>query len=104
MAHKEREFLERAVRSIAERTSQASTVVDEAHTAGLDGSHPVTLEAKILRLEMLNVKADLERELGRLVLHCTACGMEVHWVQGVSMSDPGHGGHRFPAPHGDPAV
>jgi hypothetical protein len=36
--------------------------VDEAHAAGLDGSHPVTLQAKMLRLELLNVKADLERE------------------------------------------
>ena len=34
----------------------------------------------MLRLELLNVKADLERELGRLVLHCTACGRTVHWV------------------------
>ena len=38
----------------------------EAHNAGLDGSHPVTLQAKALRLELLNVKADLGRELGRL--------------------------------------
>jgi hypothetical protein len=30
--------------------------------------------------------------------------MDVHWVQGVSMADPGHWGHRRPAPHGDPAV
>jgi len=31
----------------------------------------------MLPLELLNVKADLERELGRLVLHCTACGLDV---------------------------
>ena len=72
-ARRERDILEGAVRSIAERASQANAVVDEAHNAGLDGSHPVTLQAKMLRLELLNVKADLERELGRLVLHCTAC-------------------------------
>jgi hypothetical protein len=36
------------------------------------------LQAKMLRLELLNVKADLERSLGDLVLHCTACGLEVH--------------------------
>jgi hypothetical protein len=53
--------------------------VDEAHNARLDGSHPVTLQAKMLRLELLNVKANLERELSRLVLHCTACGLDVHW-------------------------
>jgi hypothetical protein len=74
MARKERDILERAVHSIAERASQASAVVDEAYNAGLDGTHPVTLQAKMLRLELLNAKADLERELGRLVLHCTACG------------------------------
>jgi hypothetical protein len=32
-----------------------------------------------------------------------ACGMEVHGVQGISMADPGHWGHRFPAPHGEPS-
>ena len=26
--------------------------------------------------------------------------MEVHWVQGISMADAGHWGHRHPAPHG----
>jgi hypothetical protein len=36
------------------------------------------------------------------VLDCKPCGMEVHWVQGVSMADPGHWGHRHPAPHGEP--
>jgi hypothetical protein len=40
------------------------------------------------------VKADLERELGKWVLDCKACGMEVHWVQGTSMA------HREIAPHG----
>ena len=34
-------------------------MVDEAHNAGLDGSHPVTLQAKMHRLELLNVKAYL---------------------------------------------
>ena len=73
------------------------------HNAGLDGSHPVTLQAKLLRLELLNVKADLERELGRLVLPCTACGQRVHWVAGLGVS-PGHYAHREPAPHGEPTV
>jgi hypothetical protein len=58
MAQQERDILERAVLSIADRASQASAVVDEAYNAGLDGSHPVTLQAKMLRLERLNVKAD----------------------------------------------
>jgi hypothetical protein len=56
---------------VADQAKNANAIVDEAHDTGLDGSHPVTLQAKMLRLELLNVKADLERELGRLVLHCT---------------------------------
>jgi hypothetical protein len=95
--------LEKAVRSIAERASQASAVVDEAHNAGLDGSHPVTLQAKMLRLELLKVKAGLERELGRLVLHCSDCGRTVHWVAGLSIR-PGHWAHREPAPHHQPVI
>jgi hypothetical protein len=35
----------------------------------------------MLRLELLRVKADLERELGTWVLDCKACGMDVHWVR-----------------------
>lgn len=85
---------------MAERASQASAVVDEAHDAGLDGSHPVTIQAKMLRLELLNTKADLERERGRLVVHCTACGQRVHWVSGWA-SLRRIGSQR---PHGEPAL
>jgi hypothetical protein len=47
----------------------------------------------MLRLELLNVKADLERELARLVLHCTACGLDVHWVSGLApLQDTGLSG------------
>ena len=35
------------------------------------------LQAK-MRLELLNVKADLERELETLVLKCSSCGLDVH--------------------------
>jgi hypothetical protein len=49
------------------------------------------------------VKADLERELGRLVLDCSACGRTVHWVAGLAAS-PGHWAHREPAPHGEPVI
>jgi hypothetical protein len=56
MARTEREILERAVHAISEQAAAASAVVDEAFKAGLDGSHPVTLQAKMLRLELLNVK------------------------------------------------
>ena len=103
MARRERDILEAAVRRVAQQANNASGIVDEAHNAGLDGSHPVTLQAKMLCLELLNVKADLERELGRLVLHCTACGLDVHCVAGLS-AQPGHWAHREPAPHGDPVV
>jgi hypothetical protein len=53
---RERGILERAVRTVAEKARNASTIVNEAHNAGLDGSHPVTLQLKMLRLELLNVK------------------------------------------------
>jgi hypothetical protein len=88
---------------VADQAKNANAIVDEAHDTGLDGSHPVTLQAKMLRLELLNVKADLERELGRLVLHCTACGIDVHWVSGLGVS-PGHWAHREPAPHSAPSL
>ena len=70
----------------------------------LDPDRPVTNVAKRLRLELLWVKAELERELGKLVLNCTVCDMEVHWVSGVSMADRGHWGHPFQAANGEPVV
>jgi hypothetical protein len=91
------------VRTVAEQARNAGAIVDEAHDAGVDGSHPVTLQAKMLRVELLSVKADPEREVGRLVLHCTDCRSRVHWVAGLS-TQPGHWAHREPAPHGDPIV
>jgi hypothetical protein len=62
MARRERETLEHAVRTIAEQAAKADELVDEAKAAG-GGDHPVTVHAKMLRLELLKVKADLEREL-----------------------------------------
>jgi hypothetical protein len=101
MPERERHILERAVRIVAEQAAKADALVDEAIATGLDGSHPVTLQAKMLRLELLNVKAGLDRELGRLVLHCSDCGRTVHWVTGLGNA-PGHWAHREPAPHGEP--
>jgi hypothetical protein len=57
----------------------------------------------MLRLELLKVKADLERELEDFVLNCEKCGLDVHWVSGLGVS-PGHWALREPAPHGEPAV
>jgi hypothetical protein len=101
MARREREILEHAVRTIAEQGAKADELVDEAKATG--GGNPVTVHAKMLRLELLKVKADLERELEDFSLNCMKCGLDVHWVSGLGVS-PGHWAHREPAPHGQPAV
>ena len=75
--------------------AKADELVDEAKAAG-GGNHPVTVHAKMLRLELLRVKADLERELETWVLGCTKCGLDVHWVSGLRIA-PGHWAHRKPA-------
>jgi hypothetical protein len=85
---KEREILEHAVRTLADQAVKADELVDEATAAG-GGSHPVTIHAKMLRLELLKVKADLERELEDFSLNCSKCGLDVHWVSGLGVS-PGH--------------
>jgi hypothetical protein len=90
VARRERDVLERAVHAVAEQAANTNKVVDEAMDAGLASDHPVNISPKQARLELLRVKADLERELSKLVLNCTACGMEVHSVSGVNMADPGH--------------
>jgi hypothetical protein len=59
---REREILEHAVHTIGEQAAKADEIVDEAKAAG-GSDHPVTVHAKMLRLELLKVKADLEREL-----------------------------------------
>jgi hypothetical protein len=102
MARRERDILEHAVRVVSEQAVKADDLVDEAKTAG-GGNHPVTVHAKMLRLELLKVKADLERELEDFSLNCSSCGLAVHWVSGLGVS-PGHWAHREPAPHGEPAV
>lgn len=99
----ERNVLQRAVRVLSEQAAAAGAIVDEALDAGLDGSHAVTRHTKMLRLELLNAKADLERDLGLLVLDCTTCGRTVHWVPGLTVT-PGHWAHREPAPHGEPEI
>jgi hypothetical protein len=98
MARRERDILEGAVHAIVEQAAKTDALVDEVLDAGLDGCHPVTIQAKLLRLELLKVKGDIERELGTFCLDCSACGREVHWVEGHGVS-PGHWAHREPAPH-----
>jgi len=57
----------------------------------------------MMRQKLIQVKADLERDLGRLVLDCSACGRTVHWVARLAAS-LGHWAHREPAPYGEPRV
>jgi hypothetical protein len=73
VANRERDILEQTVHTIAEQAVKADELVDEAKAAG-GGDHPVTVHAKMLRLELLKVKADLERELEDFVLDCSRCG------------------------------
>jgi hypothetical protein len=46
----------------------------------------VTIHAKTLRLELLNVKADLRRKLETWWLNCTKCALDVHWVGGLGVT------------------
>jgi hypothetical protein len=103
MARRERDILEHAVRSVGEQAAKADDLVDEAIGVGHGRSDPLVTHAKMLRLELLKVKADLERELEDFSLNCSKCGLDVHWVSGLGVS-PGHWAHREPAPHGEPEV
>jgi hypothetical protein len=58
------------------------------HAGG--GDHPVTVHAKMHRLELLKVNADLECELETWSLNCTKCGLDVLW-SAVSASLRGTG-------------
>lgn len=49
------------------------------------------------------MKADLERELERLVLDSAVCGKTVHYVGGLDVR-AGHGAHAEPAPHATPKL
>jgi hypothetical protein len=103
MARRERDILEHAVHTVAEQAAKADDLVDEAIEVGHGRSDPLVTHAKMLRLELLKVKADLERELEDFSLNCSKCGLDVHWVSGLGAT-PGHWAHREPAPHGEPAV
>jgi hypothetical protein len=102
-SQREQHILERAVHSVTEQAAKADDLVDEAIEMGHGRSDPLVTHAKMLRLELLNLKADLERELETFSLNCWKCGLDVHWVAGLGVT-PGHWAHREPAPHGEPAV
>jgi hypothetical protein len=89
MARREREILEDAVHTVAEQAAKADDLVDEAIAVGHSRSDPLVVHAKMLRLELLKVEADLERELEDFVLNCSKCGLDVHWVSGLGIM-PGH--------------
>jgi hypothetical protein len=82
VARRERDVLEPAVHTVTEQAAKTNTIIDESMEAGLAADHPVTIAAKEVRLELLGVKAELERELSKLVLNCTEWGMAVHWIPG----------------------
>jgi hypothetical protein len=103
MVRRERDILEHAVHAVAEQATKADDLVAEAIDIGHGRSDPLVTHAKMLRLELLKVKADLERELEDFVPNCSACGLDVHWVSGLGTT-PGHWAHREPAPHGEPLV
>ena len=103
MARREREILEHAAHTVAEQAAKADDLVDEAIGVGHGRSDPLVTHAKMLRLELLKVKADLERELEDFSLNCSKCRLDVHWVSGLGIT-PGHWSHAEPAPHGEPAV
>jgi hypothetical protein len=100
---RQREVLERAIRRVTEQAAAADAIVDEAMEAGLDGSARIVVSTKMLRAELLSVKADLERELERLVLDCVVCLRTVHYVGGLGVQ-AGHWAHREPAPHATPKL
>lgn len=70
MRTRERDVLESAVQAVADQATKADELVAEALDLGIGGSDPFVVHAKMLRLELLNVKSDLERELGQFVLDC----------------------------------
>jgi hypothetical protein len=87
---------------LTDQARRADALVDDATEAG-GGSHPVTVQAKMLRQELLLVKADLERELGTWARDCGA--MRSDSSLGFSAwRCSGHWAHQEPAPHGSPLV
>jgi hypothetical protein len=99
---RERDILERAVAAVTEQAAKADALIDDLVVAGLPEDGPV-LQAKLIRLELLKVKGDLERELSRWVLDCRRCNRRVHWVAGIGIQ-PGHWAHAEPAPDHPPAL
>ncbi len=89
MVKRERETLEHAVHTVAEQAGKADDLVNDAIEVGHGRSDPLVTHAKMLRLELLKGKADLEHQLEDFSLNCSKCGLDVHWVSGLGIT-PGH--------------
>jgi hypothetical protein len=74
---RERNILERALHGVADQAAKTDDLVDEAIAVGHGRSDPLVVHAKMLRMELLKVKADLERELEDFSLNCSKCGLDV---------------------------
>jgi hypothetical protein len=83
-----------AIQRVTGQAANADVTIDEALAAGLDGSDRIVVSMKMLRAELLSVKADLARELERAVLGCTVCGRTIHYVSGLGARP-----HLFECPH-----
>jgi hypothetical protein len=92
-----REILERSIHAIAENAQDAYRLIEKLDAAGFPHDGPTMLAAKHLRMELLQTKGGLERELGRWVRDCLRCKRWVYWVPGVG-PEPGHWAHAEPAP------
>jgi len=102
MARREREILEQTVRTLAEQAAKADDLADDGKAAG-GGDHQVTIHAKMLRLELLKVKADLDPSWRRGCRTAPSVGSDVCWVSGLGVT-PGTGHTREPAPPAEPSV
>jgi hypothetical protein len=98
------DILERSVHAVAEQAANTNKVIDEAMEAGLAADHPSQCRSEASSAGTPEGKGGpgtRTREAGPqlpAVRHGGPLG------SGISMADPGHWGHRFPAPHGEPAV
>jgi hypothetical protein len=88
---------------MAERVLDAYRLVDELHAAGFPADHPTMLAVKKMRVELLKIKGEIERELARWVEDCRRCNRRVHWVFGVG-AEAGHWAHSEPAPKHRPVL
>jgi hypothetical protein len=70
----DRDILGSAARAVAAQAAKVDAVVSEAIDAGLDGSDPITVAVKMVQVELLRVKGELERQLARLVLRLRPAG------------------------------